>query len=417
MMLRGYFFETRNSYIAENEPLIFHCHHYNTYLQSVLEDTNTYLDIYPVLVSAAQVITYEQLSNHFDSQKITNVEERKQIAEDFFSFCGYGKFSLQNIDENGGIVESAADHYSIGWLSKFGRRPHKSPAVSFFTQGFLSGASEAIFSLPKYSFETLQTHCLTKGDTKVAFQLRKSTSKTTKIIMSPRNGHYQSGEAVAPIGNIDYVAIRNALTSMPIQGNEKEGMIDAFGVLLTRMYANYYCLISYRMLKMLEEQMGEGGISIADSLLTEAGHVCAFNTFGGIMESAEWNGLIKPMIKVKEDWVHGIVAVVNAFGWGLWEVEELIPDQKLLLKVTSGYEANGYLQLYGKSEYPISFLAKGGAAGIMNLIYNGDIAQNPTLDDEYYLKVFKSKKCFSAKQIKCRAMGDAYDLFEVTNKV
>jgi hypothetical protein len=121
------------------------------------------------------------------------------------------------------------------------------------------------------------------------------------------------------------------------------------------------------------------------------------------------------MIETKEDWVHGIVAVVNAFGWGFWEIIELIPYKKLVLKVTSGYESNSYLQLYGKSDYPISFLAKGGAAGIMNLIYNGDISQNPILNDEYYQKIFKSEQCFTAKQIKCRTMGDEYDLFEVTN--
>lgn len=415
MLLRGQFLPDRNAYMAENEPLILHCHHYNTYLQLVLEDTHTYLDIYPVLISSAQAIVYEHLDSHFHRNHIIDIEERKQIAEDFFSFCGFGKFSLANIDAQGGVVVAAADHYSIGWLSKFGKRGENEAPVSFFTRGYLSGATEAIFSLPKFSITATQTHCLTKGDDKVAFLLEKSTTTIQDIIISPKHGTYTYNKAIAPEGNINYIGIRDALISMPIQGNEKEGMIDAFGVLLTRMYANYYCLISYRMLKMLENQMGINGLTIADNLLTEAGHICAFNTFGGIMESAEWNGLIKPMIETKEDWVHGIVAVVNAFGWGFWEIVELIPHKKLVLKVTSGYEANSYLQLYGKSDYPISFLAKGGSAGIMNLIYNGDISQNPILNDEYYQKIFKSEQCFSAKQIKCRAMGDEYDLFEVTN--
>jgi predicted hydrocarbon binding protein len=415
MQLRGLFFTNRNSYIAGNEPMIFHCHHYNTYLQRTLEDTSHYLDIYPVLVASAHALVYEQLDSHFFHKQISTIQSRKQIAEDFFSFCGFGKFNLDNLTPEGGIVEATADHYSIGWLSKFGKRGSQEKPVSFFTQGYLSGAAEAIFGLPKFSIETTQTHCLTKGDEKVAFRLQPASKTMKKIVMSPKNGVYNNAAPIAPNENIDYVAIRDALTSMPIQGNAKEGLIDAFGVLLTRMYANYYCLISYQMLKMLEEQMGADGLLIADNLLTEAGHVCAFNTFGGIMESAEWNGLIKPMIAKKEDWVHGIVAVVNAFGWGFWEIMELIPNKKLVLKVTSGYESNSYMQLYGKSDYPISFLAKGGAAGIMNLIYNGDISQNPTLDDAYYQKIFKSAQCFSAKQTKCRTMGDEYDLFEVSN--
>lgn len=162
----------------------------------------------------------------------------------------------------------------------------------------------------------------------------------------------------------------------------------------------------------MKKQWGDG-LLLADQLLTEAGHVCAFNTFGGIMESAEWNGLIKPMCQTREDWVHGIVAVVNAFGWGFWEILELEPAKKLVVRVTNGYEANSYLQTLGKSPIPISFLAKGGTKGIMNLIYNGDITTQPSLTDEYYAQICNAPQAFSVRQTKCRAMGDNEDIFEV----
>jgi hypothetical protein len=231
---------------------------------------------------------------------------------------------------------------------------------------------------------------------------------------SPQEGLFQTFlQQNSSSTTVDALAIRDALTQMPIQGNHN-GMIEAFGVLLTRMYANYYCLISYRMLKALEEKMGDSGTLLASQLLTEAGHVCAFNTFGGIMESAEWNGMIKPMLQNREDWVHGIVAVVNAFGWGQWEIMELVPNQKLVVKITSGYESNSYLKHFGTSNYPISFLGTGGVAGIMNLIYNGDISQNPSLTEEYYRQICLSPNYFVSKQIMCRAMGADYDLIEVT---
>ena len=42
--------------------------------------------------------------------------------------------------------------------------------------------------------------------------------------------------------------------------------------------------------------LGEEGRAAACDILVEAGRVCAFNTFGGIMESTEWNALIRPTL-------------------------------------------------------------------------------------------------------------------------
>lgn len=412
--LRGNFDTQYNTYIAAGEPLIFHCHHYNTFLQATLEDTKDYIDIYPILIESAQEIVYAQMNQFFSENQIAEIEERKQIAEDFFMFCGYGKFSLENVSVDGGKVISESDHYSYGWKSKFGLRAENEPMVSFFTRGFLAGATEAIFNLALGSMECKQLSCYTKNDSFVSFELTKNIN-SKKLSNSPKQGTTQNHTLNNPNNtSVNYLGIREALTNMPIEGTpSSKGIIDAFGVLLTRMYSNYYCQTSYRMLKKLEETMGSDGLMLADQLLTEAGHVCAFNTFGGIMQSAEWNGLIKPMCQTREDWVHGIVAVVNAFGWGFWEILELEPAKKLVVKVTNGYEANSYLQTLGKSSIPISFLAKGGTKGIMNLIYNGDITTQPSLTDEYYSEICNSPKAFSVRQTKCRAMGDDQDIFEV----
>jgi hypothetical protein len=132
------------------------------------------------------------------------------------------------------------------------------------------------------------------------------------------------------------------------------------------------------------------------------------------MESAEWMGLIKPMLKSKEDWVHGIVAVINALGWGFWVIEELIPGEKLRMKVISGYEANAFIPVFGKSEIPISFLANGGCSGIMNLIYVADIHEQPVLDDVLYKKISNHPQKFKTVQVACRAMGAQFDIFETT---
>ena len=126
---------------------------------------------------------------------------------------------------------------------------------------------------------------------------------------------------------------------------DAHGVIDAFGVFLTRHYANYYNRISFEFLHRLSREYGEEGLLAASETLIEAGRVCAFNTFGGIMQSTEWNALIRPSLASREDWVHGMVAVVNAFGWGRWQVVSVSEtDAEFVLH--DDYESVGYRAMY-----------------------------------------------------------------------
>ncbi len=410
-LLRGTYLPTRNACLAGAEPLVFHCHHYNTFLQNTLEDASAYLPVHPILVESAQEIVHGQFKAYFREQPHLSIPERKQVVEDYFRYSGFGKVSLSGVSAKGGMVQASSDHYGIGYRTKFGPRHQDASGVSFFTAGYVAGATEAIYDAPLGSLSVRQTDCLAKGDPESRFVLAPSQPRKA-LRPSPREGLYQMAQLRnAAASPVDYLAIREALTQMPIEGGPQDGLIDAFGVLLTRMYANYYALISYRFLNAMEAEMGPVGVSIAKELLVEAGHTCAFYTFGGIMQSAEWAGLIQPMLRSREDWVHGIVACVNAFGWGFWQVAELVPGQKLVIRIKSGYEANAYLGAFGQSTLPISFLATGGTAGIMNLLYHGDVTSHPELSDAYYQQTFKHAGRFTATQTRCRAMGDEYDEF------
>ncbi len=201
---------------------------------------------------------------------------------------------------------------------------------------------------------------------------------------------------------VDGSAVTAAVGTLPLVGNE-EGLIPAFGLYLTRHYAEYYNEISYAF---LHEAAKAGDADAARAALVEAGHICAFNTFGGIMLSQEWEAVVKPMIDSREDWVHGIVAVINALGWGVWRVESLTADEELKVTVANSYESTGYLAARGQSDVgPVCFLATGGTAGIMNLLYHGDITERPALTPEYYSKLFGGEGGFAAEEVACRATG------------
>lgn len=414
MKLRGQFHKNRNAYIAAQEPAVFHCHHYNTFLQAAIEDTSSYLDVHPILVESSQEIAYAQFARFFKEEKLAT-DERKEVVEDYFRFCGFGKIDLSTLDHLGGVTHTTSDHYGVGWKSKFGLRHEDDMGVSFFTLGYIIGALEAIYDLKLGSLSGKQTACIAKGHERSTFEIVDRQTKGLKN--SPEEGIFQIGKLPQTDTQVDYEGIREALINMPLEGDSENGMIEAFDVLLTRMYSNYYCLVSYKFLNLFEEKLGADGLNMAKELLTEAGHVCAFNTLGGVMQSAEWNGLIKPMLQSKDDWVHGILAVINSLGWGFWEALEFIPNEKLVIQIRSGYEANNFVKQFGKSEVPISFLATGGVAGIMNLIYNTSITEESiTLDETLYNQLRNRADVFSGTQLECRAMGEWCDSFEATRQ-
>lgn len=205
---------------------------------------------------------------------------------------------------------------------------------------------------------------------------------------------------------IDERAVTKAVAGLPLQGNE-EGLIPAFGLYLTKHFADYYNRISYGLVGAFIRELPELEED-AISLLTEAGHVCAFHTFGGIMVSVEWDAVVLPMIETREDWAKGMVGVVNSLGWGRYRLLELVPGERLVLRIDDSYEAAGVLESYGKAAHPRCFLAAGGAAGLMNLLYQGDITKRPALTDEYYNEVFGHPQSFRARETRCLAMGDSH---------
>ncbi|MFT3711086.1 MAG: 4-vinyl reductase [Archangium sp.] len=379
-----------DKYLASigGEPHVFHCHHYNCFLQRSIADQSALIDHRPLLTDAATEVVSAELS------KIGQAN-----AEELFQHLGFGLLDTKGLSASGGFATVKASHYGLGWLSKFGKA---SEPVCFFAAGFVEATARQRFGA---NFTVKETACVASGAHECRFELK--VGGRASLPAAPGMGAITPFTARSPFAtktSIDEPAIITACGGLPL-GGTVEGKIDAFGVSLTRHYANYYNLISYRFDQQMEKAAGDAATAAARLLLVEAGQVCAFHTFGGIMESAEWEGLIKPMIKTTEDWVYGMVAVVNALGWGRWSVTGLEPGQRLELTVDGSYESNGYLAAFGKSSTPRCYLATGGTSGLMNLVYHANIMGRPALTPELYEKTFRDGRFFVARETECRAMG------------
>jgi hypothetical protein len=373
------------------EPHVFHCHHYNCFLQKAVLDHASLVDAPALLTRPAVEVVHAQLRR---------LGADCATAEALFAQLGFGRVDLGALTSAGGRATVTGSHYGLGWLSKFGR---SAKPVCHFNAGYVEAAARHLF---RAEFTARETACLAAGDQRCEYELRRGGEPVAPTLGMGTVPDFPARPAAATATSVNEAAIIQACAGLPLSG-DVEGNVHAFGVSLTRHYANYYNQLSFRFDAAMERAAGPAAAEAARLMLIEAGRVCAFHTFGGIMESAEWEALIKPQCQTREDWVYGMVSVVNALGWGRWSVARLDAGQALELVVDGSYESNGYLAAYGVGTLPRCYLVTGGAAGLMNLIYNADITQRPDLTPAFYEKTFQSAGIFVSREVECRCMGAA----------
>ena len=402
--------DSHRRHLLGGEPMIFHCHYYNAFLQQTILDA-AYIDSEPFLVGAAAEVSYNQLVTLFKQQDISEISERKIWAEHIYAHSGFGVISLDTVNQTGGEVLAPTSHYVSGWSAlndSYAKKP-----VCFFTGGWLCGALSAIYDLPNGHFGVEEKKCAAIGDPHCTFNIVAGSCNYT-VFESVATGTLSEKHHIqnVPANNVDYDGIYTAVSGMDLSGNS-EGFIPAFGVLLTHHYANYYNRTSFELLTQMTERFGEEGREIAEALLTEAGRVCSFHTAGGIMVSDEWDALIRPSLKTKEDWLHGITAIVNTFGWGRWQLIDASSESAEFI-MHDDYESCGFMAMYGASKHPVSFMMQGGVAGLLTLVYIADIAKKPQLTPALYKHLFKKEKMYQTCVLKSKAMGDELTHLKVT---
>ena len=427
-----------------HEPVIFHCNHYNRFLQLIVEDCH-YIDRESILINSAAEVSHRQLHQAFLEHPEWTVDTRLQYAETLYRYCGFGDLALHGVRQadNPIRIREQHSHYGAALRLNYGKR--RWPG-EFFDLGFAQGALKAALG-QEYEghIENPPDHPpLSFGGAYTDFVLQ-SSDDTAQAILPPATVpslDWQSAVPLRTVGlHIDEDAIIAAVGTLPLVGND-EGLIPAFGVYLTRHYADYYNLVSFRFEEHLahalqtHRYLGEmlwyeypslfyykdrfghlQGRELASTLLIEAGHICGFNTMGGIMRSDPWYQLIVPQLHCREDWLSGIVACINALGWGIWRIQEIVPNERLVLRAWFPYESLGHLGQFGMADHPVDYLMVGVAGSLMNLLYTADITTKPDLTLDFYHQVNRSQNGFWGRQTRCVAMGDPYSEVVVERNV
>lgn len=380
------------------EPLVFHCNFYNYWLQKTLLLDES-LQMEQVIRDAATEVGHALLCSAAEELQIRERAQRIELAQAVFAELGFGTADFSQLAASGGRALFPVSHYG-GGLRQAIDADFDVPQ-SLFDAGYAAAAAAFVEQAPLEHFEGVIEACQSRGAKVGLVSVRRRTAG--RVFSSPGLRHHGHGQPSALASAVDEPAILSALAQLDLSGNE-EGLIPRFGVMLTNHFANFYNRISFEFVRRMAHA---GMVDAAEVLLVDAGYRCAFHTLGGIMCSAEWDAVIRPQLSARLDWVHGAVAVVNALGWGTWRVAEL-SEQHLVVRIWDDYESCGHLDMYGAAVQPVSYLAAAAVAGIMNLIFVGDIAQRPELSLDFYDHCFESEANFRAEQTRSAAQGDAF---------
>jgi hypothetical protein len=393
--LAGYLASQHGKLLMGGEPLAFHSHHDNGFLQkAVLLDEQLGMEV--VIHDAAQASAHALLTAAGRERSAVTGSARRKLAEDTFAQLGFGTLDLGAVGPDGGTAVVPISHHGAAL------RPAARPQ-SFFDAGYAAAAAAFLHGRPVEAFAGVIEACTATGAPagRIAVLPRAGRS----VFYSPGIGA-RSKELLPPpfaATPIDERAILAALATLDFAGNE-QGLVPRFGVTWTHHLANFTCRIAFEFTR----RMAHAGLrERAELLLGAAGLRGAFHTFGAIMTSEEWDALIKPQCKGRDDLVHGMIATINALGWGTWRVFELSPE-RIVVRIYDDYESCGYRGMYGKAERPVSHLAAAGVAGLMNLVYVARIDEHPALDLACYAHAFESPQRFIARHTRSLAVDGGY---------
>lgn len=169
---------------------------------------------------------------------------------------------------------------------------------------------------------------------------------------------------------LDPNAIREAVVSLGLWGDESRGILRRFGVILNNSPVPF--LVGREM--DFINSLGASAVGLAEKVLIDAAQWCANATFGGIMASDEWKGLIEPDIKTPQDRFKGLIGITNCLGWGHisdWTLDEA--KQELTFTVDHSYYTDYWVKKYGKPNRPICYMWTGVAGGYMDLLYGSKV--------------------------------------------
>ncbi len=413
--LRRYLLEQELMFLA-GQPVVYHCHHFNLFLDQTIDDALGAADGQRLRMQAAREFAAPLLRELCRQAEAQTPPERIQLAMQVLRTLGHGTLDL-DAGAQGGMGRGSHLHYGHAWHEKYGARVRRRDPADAFAAGFGAAALEVAFDLPAGSINGKEERCVAMREPGCEFTFRESGPERDKpgalitdeisaeYVGPPEDGLYE--DVIQPIcqGLKEFTA--------GVAGDER-GLVQAFGVFVTMHLAGYYNRISYDAVQELERRSAQS-VGVMEDLLRESGHVCVFNTFGGILLSPEWEGLVGPVVDDPEKILAWCMAIARSLGMGRWTVSEFEPGKRLVMRTSSSYESVYYRKRHGVAPRPMEYLLQGAALATAQLVHRVEWMSRPQLTPEYYQQLFKGGIPWRFEQTKAIVCGDRVSEVVVTH--
>jgi hypothetical protein len=394
-------------------PYVYHCHHYNLFHDQTIDDALGEKMGEKVRFQAARAACGDLLRKVGAALNTDTPAERISLATALLPWMGQGKLSI-SASATGGEATGSHLHYGFAWKEKYGARVKRDEPADAFAGGFAAAAVEYAFDLPAGSVSSIEDQCVALRDLHCHFLLRVSesggeVSPVNEQVVAARIGNTFGGlqeDTVAAIAD----GLRGFVRG--VAGDER-GVVAAFGVFVTMHLASYYNHTVFEAIHYLEKEQ-PAVAPVAEALFREAGQVCVFNTFGNMLLSPEWEGMVGAPTGDPLELLTHSCAIARGLGFGHWTVHELTPGKRLVLRAPADYESPFYLQRYGNSTKPRCYFLQGSALAMMVLAHSVPWAERPKLTQELYLKLFRGRVPWTMEQTQCPTRGDALTEVVVT---
>ncbi len=398
-----------------SSPYVYHCHHFNLFHDQTVDDALGNEQAFAVKSRAAHEASWHLLADLVKSADAVTPAERLEIAAAALPWMGHGRLALLT-EKHGGTARGEYLHYGFSWQEKYGSRVRRRHPADAFAAGWAAAATEVAYDLPPGSLRCREHACFACREAACTFEVEGGGDanldtyvgkETFERFISPATvGQNEDTVRKIAAGLKDFVA--------GIESDER-GLVQGFGVYVTRHLANYYDQTAYDTIHMIEREKPRV-TEVIEELFGESGHVCVFYTCGGILASPEWEALVGPPENDPESIVVSCTAIARGLGFGHWSIAEMVPGERLVLQASSNYEAPFYRERYGKSEKPRCYFFANAARAFMQLAHKVDWQERPQLDDALYQSLFKSNLGWDLEMTRCQTRGDEVNEVVVTRR-
>lgn len=388
-------------------PFVYHCHHYNLFHDQTIDDALGEEVGAEVRFRAARASCGDLLRALGAVLGAATPAERADLATALLPWMGHGRLALST-GPGGGEATGSHLHYGFAWREKYGPQVRREFPADSFAAGFAAAACEFIEGLPPRHIVAREDQCIALRDPQCHFTLHAGgppepaprlvdLAGTERVVGSSIEGRDEDRIAAIAAGLRDFVK--------GVAGDER-GVIAAFGVFVTMHLSNYYNETIYEAVHHVERTQ-PALLPVAEALFREAGVQCVFNTFGNMLLSPEWEGLVGAPSGDPFEMLSSCCAIARGLGFGHWVIGDYDPGKRFILRAPVDYEVPFYLHRYGRSTKPRCYVLQGAALAMMVLAHQVRWKESPRLTPEFYLSLFRGQVPWVAEQTLCPTRGDA----------